>query len=216
MKFIVIGCGRWGSDLATTLVRRGHSLTVIDRDPTAFERLGPKFAGRAIVGVGFDRDVLVSAGIMGADGLAAVMASDEANAVSARAARQFFRVPKVIARLNDPRKAEIYRRLGLQTISTVAWGVNRIAELLSYSELDVTASLGAGQVDLSEVDVPPMLVGQAPASLNLPGECIVAAVTRRDRTFLPASGMAFESGDRLHLVMLAASAERVKALLALK
>jgi trk system potassium uptake protein TrkA len=216
MKLIIIGCGRWGAGLAQTLGRRGHAVTVVDQDPAAFERLGPSFKGQTVLGIGFDHDVLILAGIERADGLAAVTASDEVNVVTARIARQVFRVPRVVARLYDPRKAEIYRRLGLQTISTVTWGINRVADLLCYSELDVSQSLGGGEVDLTETEVPPLLVGQTVNELTLPGELHVVAVTRDGKTFLPASGMVFQAGDRVHLVLLAASVERVKTLLALK
>ena len=78
MKVIILGCGRVGSGLAQVMGRRGHAVTVIDNDPATLERLGPAFKGRKMVGVGFDREVLVEAGIQRADALAAVTASDEA------------------------------------------------------------------------------------------------------------------------------------------
>jgi trk system potassium uptake protein TrkA len=169
-----------------------------------------------VTGVGFDREVLLQAGIERADGLASVTASDEVNVVAARLARQVFRVPKVVARLYDPRKAQIYRRLGLQTISTVTWGVNRIAELLCFSNLEVTLSLGYGGVDIVEVEIPSLLVGRTLNELALPGEAQVIAVSRQGKTFLPVPGLTFQAGDVAHLIMLAASADRVQALLALK
>jgi len=152
MKLIIIGCGRWGAGLAHVLGQRGHAITVVDHDSAAFERLGSAFNGQTILGVGFDRNVLLQAGIERADGLAAVMASDEANVVTARIAHLIFHVPKVVARLYDPSKAEIYRRLEVQTVSTVTWGVSRIADLLCYSQLDVSLSLGRGDVDIVEVE----------------------------------------------------------------
>jgi trk system potassium uptake protein TrkA len=216
MKLIIIGCGRWGAGLAQTLSERGHTVTVVDNDSTAFERLGTWFKGQTVTGVGFDREVLLQAGIERADGLASVTASDEVNVVAARLARQVFRVPKVVARLYDPRKAQIYRRLGLQTISTVTWGVNRIAELLCFSNLEVTLSLGYGGVDIVEVEIPSLLVGRTLNELALPGEAQVIAVSRQGKTFLPVPGLTFQAGDVAHLIMLAASADRVQALLALK
>lgn len=216
MKFIIVGCGRWGAGLAQILSQRSHTLAVVDNDPATFERLGASFKGQTVVGVGFDHDVLIQAGIERADGLAAVTVSDEVNVVTARLAKQVFRVPRVIARLYDPQKADIYRRLGLQTISTVKWGVNRIAELLCYSHLDVIASLGYGGVDIVEVEVPALLVGRTVNELTLPGEFQVIAISRDGKTFLPAAGTALREGDRLHLVMLAASADRLQSLLGLK
>lgn len=215
MRFIIIGCGRVGAGLAQTLSWRDHQVTVADNDPTAFERLGPQFKGQIVVGVGFDQEVLLHAGIKQADGLAAVTTTDEANVVVARVARQIFRVPRVVARLYDPRKAEIYRRLGLQTITPVIWGINRLAELLCYSHLDPITSLGSGEVDLVEAEIPPLLVGRTVNELTLPGEIQVAAVSRAGRTFLPTRGTVFQAGDLVHLVILTASADRLKTLLGL-
>lgn len=215
MRIIIIGCGRVGAGLAQSLSLQGHEVIVVDNDPTAFERLGPSFKGQTVVGVGFDREVLLRAGVERADGLAAVTVSDEANVVAARLASQVFRVPRVVARLYDPRKAEIYRRLGLQTISPITWGVNRIADLLSYSQLEVVLSLGGGEVDIVEAEVPPLLVGRTVNAMTIFGEVHVVAISRGGKTFLPTLGTVFQEGDRIHLAALAASAERLKALLGL-
>jgi trk/ktr system potassium uptake protein len=212
MRIIIIGCGRMGAGLAQTLGRRGHAVTVVDRDSAAFEQLGTNFKGHTVVGVGFDREVLVHAGIERADGLAAVTASDETNVVAARLARLVFRVPRAVARLYDPRKAEIYRRLGVQTISTTAWGIHRIAELLGYSEFDSLASLGSGAVDLVEVAVPQLLVGRTVDEMTIPGEVHVVAISRAGATFLPTLGTRFQAGDLVHLSVLATSIERLRAL----
>lgn len=215
MRIIIIGCGRMGAGLAQALSQRDHTVTLVDRDPAAFERLGPGFAGRTIAGVGFDRAALLEAGIERADGLAAVTASDEVNVVAARLARLKFRTPRVVARLYDPRKAEIYRRLGVQTISTTAWGIHRIAELLAYSPLDAIASLGNGAVDIVEVAAPPLLVGRTVSDVTIPGEVQIVAISRGGATFLPTQGARFQDGDLIHLSILAASAERLKQLLGL-
>ena len=214
MKVIIIGCGRMGSGLAQALTLRGHAVTVVDKDPTAFERLGPSFKGRTVAGVGFDRDVLVQAGIERADGLAAVTASDEANVVAARMASQVFRVPRVVARLYDPRKAEIYDRLGLQTINTTTWGINSIADLLCYSQFEPVLSLG-GQVDIVEVQIPPLLAGRTVNELTAPGEVMVMAISRGGKTFLSTLGTVFQEGDVVHLAVLSTAVGRLKALLAM-
>lgn len=214
MRFVVIGCGRWGAGLATTLVERGHEVAVVDIEPDAFARLGEKLTCERIAGNALDRDVLTAAGVGRASGLAAVTFSDEVNVVVARAAREVFQVPKVVARLYDPRRAQIYRRLGIQTISTVEWGVHRIADLLAYSSLDVAVSIGHGGVDIVEVEVPALLVGRTVAEIAIPGEAQVIALSRAGQTFLPTEGTLFEVGDRAHVVLLAAAAERLKRLLA--
>jgi trk system potassium uptake protein len=215
VRFIIVGCGRDGAGLAQALDQRGHVVTVIDRDPAAFERLAPSFKGHTISGVGFDRDVLIKAGVEHADGLAATTNSDEANVVTTRVARQTFRVPRVVARLYDPRKAEIYRRLGIQSVTPSTWAIHRIAELLSYTHLDVVLSLGSGEVEVIMAEVPHMLAGRNASELTIPGEAQVVAVNRGGRTFLATLGTVFREGDQVYLAVQAASTERVKSLLAL-
>ncbi len=212
MRLIIIGCGRMGSGLAQALSDRGHMVSIVDTDVAAFERLGPAFKGAKIVGVGFDRDVLRQAGIERADGLAAVTASDDANVVAARLARQVYQVPRVVARVYDPRKAEIYRQLGLPTVSTTTWGILRMTEVLSYSHLDVIASLGSGEVDVVETEVPPLLVGRSSEALQIPGEVHIVALSRGGKTFLPTPDLVFEAGDVVHLVTVAAGRGLAKLL----
>jgi trk system potassium uptake protein TrkA len=213
MKFIVIGCGRVGTGLALDLVRRGHQVTVVDKDPLAFESLGEKFKGEKIVGVGFDRDILIRAGIKKVDGLAAVTASDEANVVAARIARDIFSVPKVVARLYDVNQAEMFSRLGLQTIAPITWGINRIADLLLYSPVESVYSIGSGSVELMEVDVPPLMEGKVVRDLTVIGEIQIVAITRANKTFIPTLGTIFQAGDHIHLALLADSLDRLNQLL---
>ena len=215
MKVIVIGCGRMGAGVAQALNLRGDAVTVVDKDRGAFEQLGPGFRGHQIVGVGFDRQVLLKAGIERADALVAVTANDAANVVTARLASRAFQVPRVVARLYDPRKAEVYRRLGLQTISPVSWAIHQVVDLLSYSPLASVLSLGSGEIDLVEVEAPPLLVGRSIGELTIPGEITVVAVTRGGSTFLPPRGTVLQQGDLVHLAVMASSAGRLRALLAL-
>lgn len=216
MKFIIVGCGRMGSGLARALIQRGHGVTTVDKDPAALARLGKAFAGTAVVGIGFDRDVLLQAGIERADGLAAVTSSDEANVVIARLASQVFRVPRVVARLYDPSRAEIYRRLGVQTITPVLWGINRVADLLCYSQLHAVISLGSGEVDIVEVELPPLLIGRSISTVTIAGAAHVVAISRRGRSFLPLADVVFQEGDVMHLAVVGTSIDRLAALLGLQ
>ncbi len=215
MKVIVMGCGRVGEQLARLMANEGHEVAVIDYNPTALQRLGPDFRGEAYLGVGFDREVLIQAGIQRSDAFAATSSSDNANIVAARIARTVFHVPKVVARLYDPRRAEIYRRLGLVTISSTTWGAGRIRELLVHDELNPVFTMGSGEAVLLNVEVPAQLVGRTVRDLSVPGEIIVAGVTRDDRAVVPTHGTMFREGDTLHLSVLAAAMERVEALLGL-
>lgn len=213
MRFIVIGCGRWGTGLTRTLAERGHEVSIVDVDARALDRLGPGFRGVRIVGSGLDRDVLERAGVDRASGLATVTFADETNIVIARAARELFHVPKVIARLYDPQRAEIYRKLGIETISTVTWGVQRMADLLAYSRLDVTGSIGHGGVRIVEAEVPPLLVGRTVTDLVIAGEAHVVALSRAGQTFLPAQGSVLEAGDRVHIAVMPSAVVRLRRLL---
>jgi trk system potassium uptake protein TrkA len=215
MKIMIVGCGRQGTELAKTLCQNESEITVVDNDPAAFERLGPPFRGQIICGDGLDHDVLVKGGIERADGLAALTASDDTNIVVARLARQVFKVPRVVARVHDPLKAEIYRRLGVQTVTPVALGTLRFAELLTFSPLEPIKRLGNGDVGIVEMDVPPNVVGRMVIELTVPNEIFVAAITRDDKTFMPTLGAIFQEKDVIHLAVTASSMDRLKALLGL-
>ena len=216
MRVIVVGCGRMGAELALTVVRDGHEVTVVDRNPQAFARLGTSFTGQRVEGVGFDRDVLVRAGVERSDALAALTASDNANIITARIARNVFRVPKVVARVYDPLRAGIYRRLGLPTVSTTAWGVSRIVQLLVHRELNVIRTLGEGEAALVEHEVPQSWVGRSVGEVGVPGEISVTAILRRGKALLPAAGTVFQAGDRAVVSVLSAARERLERLLELR
>lgn len=211
MRVVILGCSRIGAGLAQRLASGGHAVTVVEPVAAALARLPAGFGGRRLVGDVLDRRVLLEAEIERQDALAAVTSSDDVNLVAARLARLVFRVPRVVARLYSPAAAALYQRLGVQTVCTTSWGISRIAELLSYSELEPVASLGDG-VDLLDVPLPPLLAGRPVSALARPGEIQVAAISRAGRTFLPQPETSFEAGDMLHLVVLAGAAEHLAAL----
>jgi trk system potassium uptake protein len=214
MRVIVLGCGRVGSGLARALARRGDSVVVVDNDPLAFARLGPAFTGLAVEGFALDRKVLEEARIDRSDAVAAVTGSDEVNAVAARLAIRRFHVPNVVARLYDPGQAALYRRLGVQTVSQVEWGIERIVELLTTSTTGANHTLGGGQIDMVEVVVPPTMEGRQIGELEVPAEISVVALTRGGRTFLPSAPVRFEVGDIAHLAVAAGARTRLERLLA--
>jgi len=216
MKVIIMGCGRVGEQLARLMSEGGHDIAVIDYDYSALARLGENFRGKKVKGIGFDKDVLLEAGIQQADAFAATSASDNANVVAARIARNIFLVPKVVARLYDPRRAEIYQRLGLLTISSTTWGAERIRELLTHSELDPVLTFGSGEVCLLTVETPPMLVGRIVKHLSIPGEIQVIAITRQGHAFIPLFGTELQPGDSIHLAILASSMERFNDMIGLE
>lgn len=213
MKLIVMGCGRVGEQFARLMDAEGHFVTVVDTDETALERLRHDFGGRVIVGVGFDRQTLIEAGIEHAEAFAATSNSDNANIIAARIARNIFHVPKVVASLYDPRRAEIYRRLGLLTFSSTQLGAERVRELLVYQELDPIMTFGAGEVALVTLEVSHALTGRQVRDLNVAGEIQVMTITRQGNAFLPIQGTIFQAGDTIHLAVLTSSLYRLKSLL---
>lgn len=213
MRTIIMGCGRVGEQVSRILDGEGHEVTIIDYDSEALARLGAEFKGRKIRGVGFDRDVLIEAGIETADAFAATSSSDNANVVAARVARNMFHVPRVIARLYDPRRAEIYQRLGLLTISSTTWGAQRIYELLTHDNLDPVMSFGSGEVKLIHIDLPPQLEGRIVNHITVTGEIVVVAITREGRAILPTLGTQFRKGDIIYLSVLASAMDRVETFL---
>ena len=213
MKVIVVGCGKMGSGLALELVRKGHQVTVVAASIDEFSMLGKGFSGETIVGVGFDQQILEQAGIKRADAIVACTKSDETNAVIGRISRNIYKVPRVISRLYDPRKAEIYRTLGIQTIATTSWGIKHAIELLSYDQLDGVTSLGNGDVDIVRVETTEMLVGKKVADLTVPGEFHIVAVSRQNQTFLPTLGTQLVKGDVAYFSVLGTSQKKLKHML---
>jgi trk system potassium uptake protein TrkA len=216
MKIIIMGCGRVGSQVSQLLVRHGHEVTVIDHDDNALARLGAEFKGRVVHGIGFDRNVLLEAGVETAEGFVSASASDNANIIAARIARNIFRVPRVVARLYDPVRAEVYQRLGLTTISSTAWGAERIVEVVTHNDLDVLNVFSDGGTTMVRVELPARLNGHRVAHMNIPGEVSVTAITRSDHTFIPVSGTEFQEGDILYLAVIPSAMTRLEELLGIE
>lgn len=216
MKIIIMGCGRVGSQVSQLLVGHGHEVTVIDHDANALARLGAEFKGKIVRGLGFDRNVLIEAGVETAEGFIAASSSDNANIVAARIARNIFRVPRVVARLYDPVRAEVYQRLGLTTISSTAWGAERIVEVVTHADLDVLSVFSDGGTTLVRVESPARLNGHRVAQMNIPGEVSVTAITRNDHTFIPVSGTEFQEGDVIYLAVIPSAMLRLEELLGIE
>ncbi len=130
MKLVILGCGRVGSMLATTMDAQGHDVTVIDRNSDAFRRLGETFKGKTLIGEGVDEDVLRKAGIEQADAFCATTEGDNRNIMASQVVKTVFNVPKVITRIYDPIREQAYHELGLQTVCPTVMGANAIREML--------------------------------------------------------------------------------------
>lgn len=211
MHVVIVGCGRVGSQLTVTLAQQGNTVSIIDKDPRAFERLPPGFEGQTLVGIGFDRELLEEAGVRDAGAFIAVTNGDNSNIVSARIAREHYEVPRVAARIYDPRRAEIYRRLGIPTVATVAWAASEIYDLLFHGIEHAELAIGEGQMIMLRVQVPPALAGKAVAELADPGRALVAAVERMGAVEIPTDKTHFQEGDVAHVIVQRDAIEDLRA-----
>mgnify|MGYP006267479231 FL=1 len=201
MRVVIMGCGRVGILLTQELVAAGHRVAVIDRDPRAFDRLPPGFEATRVVGLGFDRGVLEEAGIREADAFIAVSSGDNSNIVSARVAREHYKVEKVIARIYDPMRARIYERLNIPTIATTRWGVQQMLLMLAHPREEMEEALAAGNLYRFRVQVPAHLVGKTVDRLSLEGKVLVAGVERGASGFIPVPSSTFQEGDVANVVI---------------
>src|SRR5665811_2350165 len=175
MHVVIMGCGRAGTRLARRLDKDGHSVAVVDKDPTSFHLLGLDFKGRTVTGIGFDPNILVEAGVERADGFIAESSGDNSNMVSAMVAKDVFHVPKVITRIYDPTRAQIYRRMGIPTVAPVTWGTNKLMDLLFLEATHTRDTFGNGEVELMELRVPEVLSGREVRDFESPGEIHIAS-----------------------------------------
>lgn len=196
-----MGCGRVGAALATELDGGGHDVVVIDRDTAAFARLAEDFSGRTVTGLGFDREVLVDAGLHGADAFAAVSSGDNSNIIAARVARETFGVERVIARIYDAGRAEVYERLGIPTVATVPWATGRFIGYLTAGSSPVVWRDQTGEVSLTAVVPPTVWVGSPLASLSRVLGGSVVALTRFGQCRIPDAGTLVQADDLIHLAL---------------
>jgi trk system potassium uptake protein len=208
MNIIIVGCGRVGVELALAL-HQNHIVSVIDRNSHSFDRLGLHFAGRTVQGHGMDRTSLERAGIENADALAAVTASDNVNAIVARIARDIYHVNRVVARIYNPRRAPIYEKLNLQTVSSSSWGAHRIEQLLVHPGMQSVFSAGNGEVQIYEVTVPSEWNGRKISDLVPMEHAIPVALARNGKGVLPRGEITLESQD---ILQVSSTPEGVKIL----
>jgi len=198
-----------GSELAKLLSAESHDVVVIDKNPSAFERLGGTFNGLTLVGNGFSLNLLKQAGIEKADAFCAVTNGDNTNLVSAQAAKKIFNVPKVIARVYDPERAHIYKALGLDIISgTILFAAmlrDKIIESRFSSYLIEAKDLG-----VIEIEVKNNLVGKTIQDINIPGEFLVVAIRRLQDVIIPEPHTTVKAKDVLMAAVKVASLPGVK------
>jgi len=210
---VIVGCGRVGSTLGRELVAGGHTVAVVDRKSEAFSRLGETFSGQKIAGIGFDRDILIEAGIEKAGALAAVTNGDNSNILIARVAREEFGIERVVARIYDPKRAEIYERLGIATVATVKWTSERILRRILPELPAVEWTDPSAKVVLVERELPKTLVGTRVLSLDSAIARIVS-VRRLGAAIIPGADTVVQEGDVAYVAVQIKSLEAFDASLA--
>jgi trk system potassium uptake protein TrkA len=208
---VVMGCGRVGSRLARHLEQLEHSVAVIDHDANAFRRLGDEFAGITVSGEGFDRDTLISAGIERADAFAAVSSGDNSNIISARVARELFGVRSVVARIYDPKRAEVYERLGIPTVATVPWASTRLLHLLMGETATEQWRDPGGDILLMRVQLHDGWAGRRLTDFEVASGARIAYITRFGAGRLPTASTAAQNGDIIHVLATEALVDVVRA-----
>jgi len=210
---VIVGCGRVGSTLARELTSLGNTVAVIDRRADAFLRLGDDFAGQTIVGIGFDPDILVAAGIERASALAAVTNGDNSNIMIARVARERFKIQSVVARIYDPKRAEIYERLGIATVATVKWTAERIMRRIVTDRPSVEWADPTAELVLVERLAGDAWVGERVSRVDA-GPAKVVGLRRYGKALMADDDVLIQQGDVLYVAVLNSEVGDLDAFLA--
>jgi trk system potassium uptake protein TrkA len=213
MHAVIVGCGRTGTALAVRLDAEGHSVSAIDIDPRARERLPGGFSGEFVAGNGLRRAMLEAAGIERADALVALTSRDSLNIVIARIARETFRVPAVVGRLNGMEHVAAATELGLHMVTSVAMTVDRVDRMLRHAPLEPEYTFGNGETLLVRAIIPDYLAGRQAAEFNVEGEITAVEITRGGRSLIPGPGAELRHDDRVSFVVASTALERLRSFL---
>ncbi len=197
VHIVIMGCGRTGAALAGQFESRGHSVAVIDRVGDAFRRLPADFQGQRITGIGFDRETLVSAGVEDAYGFAAVSSGDNSNILAARVVRETYGVDNVVARIADPGRAEVYRRLGIPTVAPVPWTSAQIVSRLLPGGSDEGYTDETAGVSVRRLSLHDGWVGTTVDALQSALHARVAYLVRFGKAVLPEPSTVVQVDDEV-------------------
>lgn len=209
MRVVIMGCGRVGSALAAGLERQGHEVAVIDRDAKAFRRLSADFRGEQVCGIGFHRDVLRRAGVEEASAFAAVSSGDNSNIIAARVARETFGIERVVARIYDARRAEVYERLGIPTVATVPWTTDRLMRMLLPEGVASAWRDPSGTMAVLPLPVHEEWAGHPIAQLEETTGCRVAFILRFGAGVLPNSDTVIQAEDIIYVTAVSGTVSDV-------
>jgi trk system potassium uptake protein TrkA len=211
MHVVIVGCGRVGSALARELVDANHTVAIIDRREEAFGRLDNSFTGQKIVGIGFDRDVLATAGIQHCDAVAAVTSGDNSNILIARVARENFGIERVVARIYDPQRAAVYQRLGIATVATVSWTTERVLRRVLPPEAAIEWVDPSANVSLVERQIEASNAGRKYTDIEDTAKVRIVAVARLGAAMLTTPGLVAQEGDLMYLAVTSSEVDSLNA-----
>ena len=211
MHVVIMGCGRVGASLATALQRLDHTVAVVDKDSQAFHRLDRDFRGQQVTGNGFDQEILVEAGIERASAFAAVSNGDNSNIVSARVARETFGVEHVVARIYDPKRAEVYQRLGIPTVATVPWTTDRFLRMLLPDGMATAWREPSGSVAVVQLPLHEGWVGRRVSEIESATGARVAFIMRFGSGVLPDRKTVIQADDTVYVAALSGTVTDVTA-----
>ncbi len=197
MYAVIVGCGLVGSRVATMLSRDGHTVSIIDRDPSAFHLLAPEFDGLTITGIGFDEEVLIRAGIQEADVFAALTDNDNVNILSSAVAKNIFGVKRAITRAYDPSREKTFRALGLEIVTPTRIGAEQVYSRFVMGENLAHLYLGENDIEFFEHAYEPIGKKETIADIEKDGQIRVVAIIRKGKSYLPTMDEILLKGDRI-------------------
>ena len=209
MHIVIMGCGRVGSTLAHILEDRGNSIAIIDKEPEAFRKLRSGFKGEKITGIGFDRAVLIQAGIERAYAFAAVSSGDNSNIIAARVVRETFGIERVAARIYDSRRAEVYERLGIPSVATVRWTADQVMRKMLPEGSEPLWRDPTGKIVLAEIGYSPVWIGEKVKSVEGRTMTRIAFIDRLGEAFVPDVATVLQEGDVIHVLARESDLDRI-------
>jgi trk system potassium uptake protein len=201
MRYLIVGCGRVGSTLARLLVDEQHDVVVVDENPAAFKRLGARFGGGVEVGTGIDYDVLKRAGAERADGFAAVTDGDNRNVMAALIAQRMFRIPKIVARIYDPPRGQLYRELGIETFSPTTIGAQLIRDALLDTPYRSMPAFDFGKLTSLVATIGAPHAGKRVGDLEIEGRIRIAAIRQLGSVRVASPGDVLQEGDEINAIV---------------
>jgi trk system potassium uptake protein TrkA len=201
MFYLIVGCGRVGSTLAKLLLAESHEVTVVDENPNAFRRLGSSFGGNVVLGTGIDSDLLTRAEIERADGFVAVTDGDNRNVMAALIAKRMFGVKKIVARIYDPPRGQLYRELGIETVCPTTIGAKIVRDKLMHMPFASLPSFDFGKLSSLAVTVDERQAGMTVGSIEQDGRIRIGAIRRGPSVTVAQSSDILAIGEEIHAIV---------------